>query len=79
MNTNEIVSQIDREIARLTKARELLQDVPAKRGPGRPRSDAAITPVAKKKTKRRKMSAEARARIAAAQKARWAKAKTKKD
>ena len=34
MSTNEIISQIDQEIARLTKAKELLQDAPAKRGTG---------------------------------------------
>jgi hypothetical protein len=70
MNTSE-------EIARLTKARELLRDIPTKKGPGRPRADATAPPVAKKKT-RRKMSAEGRARIAAAMKARWAKVKGKK-
>lgn len=78
MNTNEIISQIDQEIARLTQARELLQDTPAKKVLGRPRADAAITPDAKKKTKKRKMSAEGKARIAAAQKVRWAKVKAKK-
>ena len=77
MNTNEIIFQIDQEIARLTKIKELLQGVPTKKGPGRPRADAVAQTVAKKKT-RRKMSAEGRARIAAAMKARWAKVKAKK-
>jgi hypothetical protein len=78
MSTNEIIPQIDQEIARLTKVKELLQDVPAKRGPGRPRATATAAPVAKKKAKKRKLSAEAKARIAAAQKLRWAKVKAKK-
>jgi hypothetical protein len=77
MNTNEIIFQIDQEIARLTKVKELLQGIPAKKGRGRPRADAVAQTVAKKKT-RRKMSAEGRARIAAAMKARWAKVKAKK-
>ena len=77
MNTNEIIFQIDQEIARLTKVKELLQGIPTKKGPGRPRADAVAPPVAKKKT-RRKMSAEGRARIAAAMKARWARVKAKK-
>jgi hypothetical protein len=73
MDTSEIIHTIDAEIARLEKARELLNghvSTPAKRG--RP---VSLKPVAK--PQRRKMSAEGRARIAAAQKARWAKAKGK--
>ena len=77
MSTNEIISQIDQEIAHLTKAKELLQDAPAKRQ-GRHRATATTAPVAKKKAKKRKLSAEAKARIAAAQKLRWAKVKAKK-
>jgi hypothetical protein len=77
MNIQEIISQIDREIAQLTKVKEALTGIPAKRGPGRPRLTATTKPAIKKKAKR-KMSAEGRARIAAAQKARWAKLKAKK-
>jgi len=77
MNTAEIVYQIDQEIALLTKAKELLQGSAVKRGPGRPRADTLAPPVAKKKAKR-KMSAEGRARIAAAMKQRWAKVRAKK-
>jgi hypothetical protein len=43
---------------------------PARRGPGRPKGTG--------KKKRRTMSAEARAKIAAAQRARWAKQKAQK-
>jgi hypothetical protein len=72
MDTTEIIQTIDAEIARLEKARALLNGKttsPAKRG--RP---SRLTVIATPKP-RRKMSAEGRARIAAAQKARWAKAK----
>jgi hypothetical protein len=66
MNRTELIQAIDAEIGRLEKARALLRGstVPPRRG----------RPVT---LGRRKMSAEGRARIAAAQKARWAKAKGK--
>jgi hypothetical protein len=76
MDTTEIIQTIDAEIARLEKARELLNGhigTPAKRG--RPLGSTVTTKTTAKP--RRKMSAEGRARIAAAQKARWAKAKGK--
>jgi hypothetical protein len=75
MDTVEVIQSIDAEIARLEKARALLNghvSTPAKRG--RP---VSLKPVATAKPQRRKMSAEGRARIAAAQKARWAKSKGK--
>jgi hypothetical protein len=65
MNLDAIVQSIDAEISRLEKARALLtgHTAPLKRGmPDRKRST---------------MSAEGRARVAAAQKKRWAKAKKK--
>jgi hypothetical protein len=69
MNTTEILQAIDAEIDRLAKAPALLTDhtPPLKRGVAKG-SDAPTR-------KRRKMSPEGQARIAAAQKARWAKAK----
>jgi hypothetical protein len=65
MDTTRIVEQLNLEIARLERARALLQGhtAPLKRGP--------------KPAKRSGMSADGRARIAAAQKARWARAKKK--
>jgi hypothetical protein len=75
MDTLEVIQSIEAEIARLEKARALLNghvSTPAKRG--RPVSSKLG---ATAKPQRRKMSAEGRARIAAAQKARWAKAKGK--
>jgi hypothetical protein len=75
MDTIEIIQSIDAEIARLEQARNLLNGHTAPPKRGRPASSkATATP---KPAKRRKMSAEGRARIAAAQRARWAKAKGK--
>lgn len=75
MNTDQILSAIDAEIAKLQQARALLngytEPAAIKRGPGRPKKVAAPTAVASKRT----MSAEGKARIAAAQKKRWAAAK----
>ncbi len=72
MNTEEIISQIDAEIARLQGARALLTETPLKRGPGRPK--ATEQPVART-AKKRHLSAKGRAAISAAMKARWAKRK----
>jgi hypothetical protein len=72
MDTTEIIETIDAEIERLERARALLNGhtAPVKRGrPTGSNATSATTPP------RRKISAEGRARIAAAQKARWAKAK----
>ena len=78
MDTNHIISEIDGEIARLNQVKELLQDAVGKRVPGRPRTGTTNSPVTTTKIGRRKMSADARARISAAQKARWAKVKAKR-
>ena len=73
MNIPQILSDIDAEIARLKNIRSLLSGAPspttATRGRGRPKGSVSATP---KKTTKRKLSPEARARIAAAQKKRWA-------
>jgi hypothetical protein len=83
MDTRDIVSEIDAEIARLQQARDLLLGIdttPRKRG----RPAKATAPKAtsfnpegftKKAPKRRTLSAAARERIAAAQRTRWAKSK----
>jgi len=82
MNLNDIVAQIDAEISRLTQAKHALLGISPTKGPGRPRTISALTIPAvagvAAKPKKRKMSAAGRARIAAAQKARWAKVKAKK-
>jgi hypothetical protein len=71
MNTNDIVLEIDAEISRLRQARALLggTDTIVKRKPGRPAGTSLPKPAKAVHT----MSTEARARIAAAQRARWAK------
>jgi hypothetical protein len=81
MDIAGIVAEIDLEIARLEKAKALIagQPAPAKRGrPPATKPKTAATSFAfgtNTAPPKRKMSAEGRARIAAAQKARWAKAK----
>ena len=74
---NNIVEQIDAEIARLQHAREALIAISGptvvKRPVGRPKNvTKAAEPVARTS---RVMSPEGKARIAAAQKKRWAKTK----
>ena len=70
MSIKQIIAELDIEIARLEQAKNVLAGATMKRGPGRPKlsTDTGIK-------KKRKMSAEGRARIVAAVKARWAKAK----
>jgi hypothetical protein len=73
MNTSEILAHIDDEIDRLQKVKALLTGNLDNR-----KSSTALAPKATKKAapaKKQMMSAEGRARIAAAQKARWAKAR----
>jgi hypothetical protein len=76
MNIASIVSAIDQELATLTKLRELLaslrmpSDDSEKRRPGRPKGIAVRAGTVKREST---MSPEARARISAAQKKRWAK------
>lgn len=65
MDPDAIVQAIDAEIMRLEQVRALLTDHTAPLKPGEPAK------------KRRTMSAEGRAKIAAAQRKRWAKAKRK--
>lgn len=64
MGTSELLAGIDEEIAQLTRVRELLNG-----GGGFP------GPFAAKPRKKRTLSADARERIAAAQRKRWAKQK----
>src|SRR5664280_1227411 len=73
MDTNDIVVEIDAEISRLQQARALLSDTntAVKRRPGRPASTSLLSNTKVVHT----MSAAARAKIGAAQKARWAKAR----
>jgi hypothetical protein len=84
MNTDAIIEQIDAEIAKLEQAKVLLTDateVSNKRAVGRPEASkviARILSVKPAKPVKRVVSAEAKAKMAEAQKARWA-AKRKQD
>jgi hypothetical protein len=73
MDTNDIVLEIDAEISRLQQARALLSSIgtAVRRKPGRP----ARTSLPSNTKVVHTMSADARAKIATAQKARWAKAR----
>ena len=78
MSLENIVLEIDAEIARLKQAKQLLSGTATpKRGPGRPRVNSAFVK-SPAKPRRRTLSAAARAKISAAQKARWANAKKAK-
>ena len=69
MDSNNIVLEIEEEISRLQQARALLAGTNA----GKPRASARASIRNNKPV--RTLSAAARARISAAQKARWAKSK----
>jgi len=75
MNTEEIIKHIDGEISKLHQARVLLlgADAPMKRSSGRPKKKATVARILAVKPARRVMSIEGKAKIAAAQRARWAK------
>jgi hypothetical protein len=75
MNTEEIIKHIDGEISKLQQARVLLlgADAPMKRSSGRPKKKATVARILAVKPAKRVMSIEGKAKIAAAQKVRWAK------
>jgi hypothetical protein len=73
MDTATIIEHLDAEISRLQQAKAVLTGTEIRKGPGRPKaSDAASKPGFVELSKRG-MSAEGKAKIALAQKARWAK------
>jgi hypothetical protein len=81
MNIQPFITAIDQQIVKLQQARALLiglestlVSVPVKRGSGKP-THPVVKQLATAKPKRRTLSPEARARIATAQKKRWAAAK----
>jgi hypothetical protein len=71
LNTKEILEHINDEISRLQQVKALLQGTANGHG-GRASSNGSAAPKVKVK---RVLSAEARKKIAAAQRRRWAKAK----
>ena len=71
MNTEEIITQIDEEISKLQQAKTLLLgNVGVKPRVGRPKKIVTVSKPAK-----RVLSAAAKAKIADAQRKRWAKSK----
>lgn len=80
MEVSRIIAEIDAQIAKLQQARALLQGdntAPPKAQRGRPKKSAVVAPAAAVKAvassrKKRNLSADARKRIADAQKRRWA-------
>jgi len=75
MDPKKILAEIDAEIERLQKVRELLQPPKGAKGPAK-RKVTAPAPPASKARKSRMLSPEARKRISSAQKKRWAPAKS---
>jgi hypothetical protein len=76
-----IVASIDADITRLQQARFLLSEfgqTPVKQR-GRPKNPVLVGSAPINARKKRSMSVEGKARIAAAQKARWAAAKSSSD
>jgi hypothetical protein len=75
MDTTSIIEKIDQEIARLQQAKAALNGVDAPRKAGRPKTTEKTSTATSVKSVKRAMSVEGKARIAAAQKKRWAKMK----
>jgi hypothetical protein len=73
MDTTRIIAQIEEQITKLQQAKALLTVSEGKTKAGRPKGSKTITAAAPETTKtQRRLSPEGKARIAAAQKARWA-------
>jgi hypothetical protein len=73
LNITNIIEQIDAEISKLHTAKALLAGAVTKNGPGRPKKSASVSIPTKPKSAKRVVSAEAKEKMAAAQKKRWAK------
>src|ERR1700679_2618184 len=79
MNRDELLRQIDAEISRLTQARNLVAGTTKTRVARSARKAGLAAPKPRAIRKKRTISPEGRARIAAAQKRRWAKQRRTKD
>jgi hypothetical protein len=75
LNTERIIEEIGAEISRLEQAKAILSGTAVKRSPGRPKQTQSVRETVAVEPTKRVMSAEGKARIAAAQKLRWAKSK----
>jgi hypothetical protein len=78
MTIEEILSHIDAEISRLTEARNLVAGTVVGKVARSARKSGLAAPKTKAVRAKRVISPEGRARIAAAQKLRWAKQKRAK-
>jgi len=78
MTIEEILLHIDAEISRLTAARDLVAGTSAAKVSRGPRKSGLAAPKPRAIRAKRVISPEGRARIAAAQKLRWAKQKRAK-
>jgi hypothetical protein len=78
MNTEEILLHIDAEIERLTEARDLVAGTVRTKISRSARKSGLAAPKPRAVRSKRVISPEGRARIAAAQKLRWAKQKRAK-
>ena len=72
MSIANLISEIDAEIARFEQARTLLSGAASPAAKKRGRPAGAVKAAGKPAKKKRNLSPEGRARIAAAVKARWA-------
>jgi hypothetical protein len=75
LDTESIIQEIDSEIARLEQAKAILSGTTTKRSPGRPKQTPSVIKTVAAEPNKRVMSAEGKAKIAAAQKLRWARSK----
>jgi hypothetical protein len=76
LNITNIIEQIDAEISKLQTAKALLTGAVTKSGPGRPKKSASVSAPVNAKPSKRVVSAEAKEKMAAAQKKRWAKVRS---
>jgi hypothetical protein len=79
MTIEEILLHIDAEISRLTEARDLVAGTAVAKVARSPRKSGLVAPKPRALRTKRVISPEGRARIAAAQKLRWAKQKRSKE
>jgi hypothetical protein len=76
LNTEEIITQIDEQISKLQQAKALLLgNVGVKPRVGRPKKSTTVARILSVAPAKRVLSAAAKARIADAQRKRWAKSK----
>jgi hypothetical protein len=75
MDTVSIIKEIDSEISRLQQARTILTGTATERSPGGPKRTRPVLKTVAVEPTKRGMSVEGKAKIAEAQRARWAKSK----